>query len=94
MSFYFDDAKNIIIDGWKKAENKIFSEVELAETYTIASSKFIEKEFPEDGKTLTNFLNHVSDQQRMQMFSVWREDLENKDWSDKVPHRGPEILRS
>lgn len=41
MSFYFDDAQNMIVDGWKRAENKIFKEEELAETYMIACSKFI-----------------------------------------------------
>src|SRR5580698_5322739 len=94
MSFYFDDAQNLVVDGWKKAEDKNFSEEELAETYTIACTKHIEEEFPEDGKTLSNFLNRVSDRQRMQMFSLWREELENKDWSERLPVKGPLVPKS
>ena len=84
----------MIVNGWKKAEDKIFSAEELVEMYTIACTKFIEEEFPEDGKTFSNFMNHVSDQQHMQMFSVWREGLINKDLSDKLPFKGPAIPKS
>ena len=44
LSFHFDEAGNIVPDGWKKAENKEFTPEELAEAYVLASRELISKQ--------------------------------------------------
>ena len=75
LSFHFDEAGDIVPDGWKRAENEEFTPEELAEAYVLASRELISKQDAAAGQTLTSFLSQAVDENGMKVFSMWSEDI-------------------
>ena len=86
FSFHFDEDRKIIIDRWRKLQEKEFSKDQIAEIYTLASRTHIEASDMKVTKVLSNYLSQTTDNQNMGVYSLWREGIKVEDvFKQEVP---------
>ena len=70
MSFHVDEYGEIKCDGYKKADNGVFSDDEKAEAYMLASQSIIGKENPKAAKLIEQYLKLMPSLRKLRLQSM------------------------